>query len=267
MNSPMSDIKSFWEKPLSGKRALITGVANERSLAWSIAQHLDALGCELGFTYQAENLERRVMPLAESVNAKFVMPFDAKNDADYGKLYDKIASDWGTFDILLHSMAFAEKSELEGRFIETSRQGFLNCMDISAYSLVAMAQKLEPLLNASGSVLTLSYLGSQRVVPNYNVMGVAKAALEASVRYLALDLGAKKISVNAISAGPVKTLAAAGIRDFREMLKKNEERSLLRENISKDDVGAFAAFLCTPGGSHVTGQTLYVDSGQSVLQS
>jgi enoyl-[acyl-carrier protein] reductase I len=260
-------VQSFWKEPLKGKRALITGVANERSLAWSIAEHLHALGCDLAFTYQAESLQRRVVPLAETVQAKFVMPFDAKNESDYTALSSQIEKVWGKFDILIHSMAFAERGELEGRFLDTSRAGFLNCLDISCYSLVAMSQKLEPLLNAGGTVLTLTYLGSQRVIPNYNVMGVAKAALEASVRYLALDLGAKKIRVNAVSAGPVKTLAAAGIRNFREMLTKNEERTLLKENISQEDVGAFSAFLCTPGGAHITGQVLYVDSGQSVLQA
>lgn len=263
-----SEILNYWKEPLKGKKALITGVANERSLAWSIAQHLHVLGCELGFTYQAENLERRVRPLAESVQAKFILPFDAKKDEDYTKLYAEIEKSWGNFDILIHSMAFAEKSELEGRFIETSRNGFLNCMDISCYSLLGMSQKFETLMNQNGTVLTLTYLGSQKVVQNYNVMGVAKAALESTVRYLAQDLGlSKKISVNAISAGPVKTLAAAGIKNFKDMLSKNEERTLLKENISHDDVGALSAFLCTPGGSHITGQTLYVDSGQSVLQA
>ena len=262
----MSDFDTYWKSPLVGKKALITGVANERSIAWSIAQHLHALGCDVAFTFQGENLQRRVTPLAESVNGKFVLQFDATEETDYDKLRQKIKDDWGTFDILIHSVAFAQKTELEGRFIETSRLGFLACLDVSCYSLVAMTQKLEDVMNPGGSVITLSYLGSQRVVQNYNVMGVAKAALEASVRYLAQDLGQKKIRVNAVSAGPVKTLAAAGIKNFKDMLSKNEDKTLLKENISQDDVGAFSAFLCTPGGSHITGQTLYVDSGQSVLQ-
>ena len=172
---------------------------------------------------------------------------------------------WGKLDILVHSVAFANREDLEGRFVETSRSGFQMALDISAYSLVALAKRAEPLMTESGRILTLTYLGANRVIPNYNVMGVAKAALEATVRYLAYDLGPKKITVNAISAGPVKTLAAAGIRDFRSMLAKAQERTPLKENISSEDVGALGAFLCGPGGQHITGGTHYVDSGANFM--
>lgn len=253
--------------PFEGKKALIVGVANERSLAWAIAQHLHQGGAKLAFTYLGEALERRVRPLAESVQAELIEPCDASQDSQIEILFDRLKKKWGNLDILIHSIAFANRQDLEGRFVETSRAGFSLALDISAYSLVAFAQRAEPLMTASGggSIVTLSYYGAEKVVPNYNVMGVAKAALEASVRYLAYDLGQKKITVNAISAGPVKTLAAAGIRDFRTMLAKAEEKTPLHENINADDVGALAAFLCGPGGKHITGSTLYVDSGAHIM--
>jgi enoyl-[acyl-carrier protein] reductase I len=248
------------------KRALIVGVANERSLAWSIAQHLHKEGVELAFTYLGDSLERRVRPLAESVNAALIEPCDVSKDDQIEALFNKIKSKWDHMDILVHSVAFANKEDLEKRFVDTSRDGFKLALDISAYSLVALARAAEPLMEGrTGSILTLSYYGALKVVPNYNVMGVAKAALEACVRYLAYDLGQKKITVNAISAGPVKTLAAAGIRDFRSMLAKAEEKTPLRENINADDVGALGAFLCGPGGVHITGSTLYVDSGAHIM--
>lgn len=256
---------------LSGKRALIVGVANDRSLAWSIAEHLHAAGCELAFTYLGEALERRVRPLAESVGAKLILPMNAQSDAEMDATFAKIKETWGSLDILIHSVAFANREDLEGRFVDTSRAGYLLAMDVSAYSLVAMAKRAEPLMapegsqSGGGTILTLSYIGATRVVQNYNVMGVAKAALEATVRYLANDLGPKKIRVNAISAGPVKTLAAAGIRNFRDMLAKSEEKVPLRENIDQSDVGAMAAFLCGPGGRHVTGTTMMVDSGAHMM--
>lgn len=253
-------------KPFEGKKALIVGVANERSLAWAIAQHLHQGGAKLGFTYLGESLERRVRPLAESVNADLIEPCDASSDTQIDMLFDEVKKKWGTLDILIHSIAFANRQDLEGRFVQTSRDGFRLALDISAYSLVALAQRAEPLMEGrGGSIITLSYYGAEKVVPNYNVMGVAKAALESSVRYLAYDLGQKKITVNAISAGPVKTLAAAGIRDFRSMLSKAEEKTPLHENISADDVGSLAAFLCGPGGRHMTGCTIYVDSGAHIM--
>lgn len=252
---------------MAGKKALIVGVANERSLAWSIAQHLHAQGCELAFTFQGEALERRVRPLAESVGAEIVEPCNVTDDAQLERLFHKVKETWGGLDVLIHSVAFANREDLEGRFVNTSRAGFQTALDISAYSLVSMARLAEPLMeaNGGGTILTLSYYGALKVMPNYNVMGVAKAALEACVRYLAFDLGTKKIRVNAISAGPVKTLAAAGIRNFRDMLNAAEEKTPLKENITADDVGALGAFLSGPGGVHVTGTTIYVDSGAHIM--
>jgi enoyl-[acyl-carrier protein] reductase I len=249
-----------------GKKALVVGVANERSLAWAIARELHAGGAELGFNYLGEALERRVRPLAESVNAALIEPCNVAEDAQLDVLFEKVRQTWGSLDILIHSVAFANREDLEGRFVNTSREGFRVAMDISAYSLVAMAKRAEPLMEGrDGSIVTLSYYGAQKVVPNYNVMGVAKAALEASTRYLAWDMGPKKIRVNAISAGPVKTLAAAGIRDFRSMLAAAEEKTPLKENITAEDVGALGAFLCGPGGKHITGTTMYVDSGAHIM--
>lgn len=249
-------------------KALIVGVANERSLAWAIAQKLHQAGFELAFTYQGEALERRVRPLAESVGASIVEPCNVASDVELDSLFERIRSKWGSLDVLVHAVAFANREDLEGRFVDTSREGFRVALDISAYSLVAMAKRAEPLMTGSRcTILTLSYYGAEKVIPNYNVMGVAKAALEASVRYLANDLGPKKITVNAISAGPVKTLAAAGIRDFRTMLAKAEEKTPLRETISAEDVGALGAFLCSEGGKHITGATLYVDSGAHIMGS
>ncbi len=253
-------------KFLAGKKALIVGVANERSLAWSIAEHLHAAGCELAFTYMGETLERRVRPLAEKVNSKIIVPMNAQNDAEMDAVFDKLKQEWNGLDFLIHSIAFANREDLDGRFVDTSREGFLLSMDVSAFSLVALSKRAEPLMEGrEGAIVTLSYIGATRVVPNYNVMGVSKAALEATVRYLANDLGPKKIRVNAISAGPVKTLAAAGIRNFRDMLAKSEEKTPLRENIDQTDVGALAAFLCGPGGKHITGTTMMVDSGSHMM--
>ncbi len=257
---------NYWNSPLKGKKALVVGVANDRSIAWSIAQQLAALGAEVGFTYQGENLERRVRPLAESLGSTMLLSLDVTNESAIDAVVATLKDKWGKCDILIHSVAFAERSDLEGRFVDTPLSGFQKALEVSCYSLVSLSRKIEPLMVDGGSIITLSYLGANRVVKNYNVMGVAKAALEASVRYLACDLGPKKIRVNSVSAGPVKTLAAAGIKNFKEMLSSNEARTLLGENISQDDVGAYAAFLCTPGGAHVTGQNVFVDSGQSVAQ-
>jgi enoyl-[acyl-carrier protein] reductase I len=252
-------------------KALILGVANERSLAWSIAQHLKTAGYQLGFTYLGDALERRVRPLAESVQSDLIEPCNVADDGDLDRLFGRVREKWGSLDVLIHSVAFANREDLEGRFVETSREGFRMALDISAYSLVATARRAEPLMESregrpeGGTILTLTYNGSQRVVPNYNVMGVAKAALEASVRYLAQDLGPKKIRVNSISAGPVKTLAAAGIRNFRDMLAAAEQKTPLKENIAADDVGALAAFLCGPGGRHITGTNHFLDSGAHIM--
>lgn len=262
------DMNSIFANCMAGKKALVVGVANERSLAWSIARFLHQMGAEVGFTYLGESLERRVRPLAESLGSSVVLPLDAQNPASVENAFKKVSDAWGgKMDVLVHSIAFANREDLEGRFVETSRDGFRVALDISAYSLVEMARYAEPMMKAAGggSILTLSYLGATRAVQNYNVMGVAKAALEACVRYLALDLGPSKIRVNAISAGPVKTLAAAGIRNFRDMLSKAEASSPLRENIEQDDVGALGAFLCSPASIHTTGTTMMVDSGAHIL--
>lgn len=255
--------------PLQGKKALIVGLANERSIAWGIAQKLHSLGAELGFTYLNEALEKRVRPLADSLGSKLIEPCDVGSDTQIESLFSKVNEKWGGLDILIHSVAFANREDLEGRFVDTTRAGFQLALDVSAFSLVALAKHAEPLMkkNGGGSIITLSYYGAEKVVPNYNVMGVAKAALEACTRYLANDLGQSKIRVNAISAGPIKTLAAAGIRDFRSILSKIEERSPMKENVTTEDVGELAAFLCGPGGVHMTGSTLYVDSGMHILSS
>ena len=252
-------------KGFEGKKALIIGVANERSLAWAIAQSLHQGGATLGFTYLGDSLKRRVEPLAQSVQADLIEPCDVSDDLQIDALFEQVRQKWGGLDILIHSVAFANREDLEGRFLDTSREGFRMALDISAYSLVAVAKRAEPLMPNGGSIVTLSYYGAEKVVPNYNVMGVAKAALEASVRYLAWDLGPKKIRVNAISAGPVKTLAAAGIRNFRTMLSAAEEKTPLKENITAQDVGELGAFLCGQGGVHITGSTLYVDSGAHIM--
>lgn len=264
----MSEAKQNIFKPdaFKGKKALIVGVANERSLAWAVAEHLHAAGAELGFTFLGEKLEKRVRPLAESVDATLIESCDVASDKDIEQLFSVVKSKWGSLDIVIHSVAFANREDLEGRFIDTTREGFRLAMDISAFSLIPFCKYAEPLMgDRGGSILTMSYYGAHKVVPNYNIMGVAKAALEATVRYLAYDMGSKKICVNAISAGPVKTLAAAGIRDFRTMLSSAAEKTPLKENITADDVGQLATFLCGPGGKHITGATMYVDSGAHIM--
>lgn len=252
---------------LTGKKALIFGVANDRSIAWGIAKALHEEGCELAFTYLGEALERRLRPLAESVGCKFLYPCDASKDYQIEALYNEVRRRWGKFDYLIHSIAFADKNEMspDFEFHNTSRSGFQLAMDVSAYSLVAVTRPALPLLNPGASILTLTYHGSQKVVANYNVMGVAKAALEATVRYLAYDLGTKGIRVNAISAGPIKTLAAAGIGNFRSMLKASSDITPLGRNVTQDEVGKAALFLCLPWSSAVTGEILYVDGGSNIV--
>jgi len=252
---------------MKSMKALIVGVANERSLAWAIAQNLHAQGFELAFTYGSENLERRVRPLAESLGSKLVIPCDVTSDSQMNDLFKILASEWGSLDCLVHSVAMADKKDLDGRFVDTSRAGFELAMNVSVYSLLALTQRAEKLFEKStnASVVTLSYYGAEKVIPNYNVMGVAKAALESATRYLAYDLGSKKIRVNAISAGPVKTLAAAGIRDFRSTLEAAGKSTPLQENIDAQDVGALAGFLASPAARHITGTTLYVDSGAHIM--
>ena len=250
---------------LEGKRALVIGVANERSIAWGIAQALQREGARLGFTFLGDALERRVRPLAESVGADLIAPCDVSDDAQIDALFAEVDRVWGGLDILIHAVAFANRDDLSGRFVDTPREGFRLALDVSAYSLVAVTRAAEPRMKDGGTVLTLTFAGSERVFPNYNVMGVAKAALEASMRYLAADVGPSGIRVNAISAGPIKTLSAAGIHGFRDMLHVAEARAPLRRNVSQSDVGELAVALCGPAGAGVTGQVLYVDAGLSIL--
>lgn len=254
---------------LQGKRALILGLANDRSIAWGIAQALHAQGARLAFNYLGESLERRVRPLAESVGAEIIEPCDVTSDEQVASLFERVRSKWGGLDILIHSVAFASKEDLHGRFVDTTRAGFKLALDISAYSLIATSREASKLMpETGGTILTLTYYGSEKVIPGYGVMGVAKAALESSVRYLAHDLGKQKIRVHSISAGPIKTLAAAGgISNFRDILNQIEEKAPLHENVSPEDVGALAAFLCQDGARHMTGNLLYVDSGFNIMGS
>ncbi|WP_455372477.1 enoyl-ACP reductase FabI [Limibacillus halophilus] len=257
----MTESKSL----MAGKRGLIMGVANDRSIAWGIAKAVHEQGAELAFTYQGEALQRRVEPLAAQTGSNIVLPCDVTDDASIDSVFSTIKERWGTFDFLVHAIAYADKDELKGKYVNTSRDNFLRSLDISCYSLTAVAQRANALMNEGGSIVTLSYYGAERVMPHYNVMGVAKAALEASVRYLAADMGDRKIRVNAISAGPIKTLAASGIGDFRYILKWNELNSPLRKNVSIDEVGGAGLYLLSDLSAGVTGEVHHVDSGYNVI--
>ena len=249
-----------------GKRALIFGVANERSIAWGISQAFHEHGARLGFTYLGDALEKRVRPLAQSVNSDLVVPCDVGDDQQIKAVFDEVKAKWGGVDVVVHSVAFANREDLEGRFVDTSRAGFQLALDISAYSLVAVAKGAEPLLAESkGNIITMSYYGAEKVVPNYNVMGVAKAALEACVRYLAADLGPSGIRVNAISAGPIKTLAASGVKGLKGLMSEAAEKAPLRMNVTPKEVAGAALFLCSDLGAGVTGETVYVDAGYNIL--
>jgi len=252
-------------KLLEGKRALIFGLANKRSIAWGIAETFHEHGATLGFSYGIPQLERRVQPLADSIGVEFVEMCDVSSDEDIAAVFEKAADHFGQIDILVHSIAYALREDLEGRFVDTSREGFKTAMDVSAYSLVALSRAAAPLMGQGGSVISMTYYGSEKVVPHYNVMGVAKAALEASTRYLAADLGPQNIRVNAISAGAIKTLAAAGIAGFRRMLRYTEERAPLRRNIDQGEVGRTALWLGSDLSSGVTGEVIYVDAGYHIL--
>jgi enoyl-[acyl-carrier protein] reductase I len=252
-------------KLLEGKTALIFGLANKHSIAWGIARAFHEEGAELGFSYGIPQLERRVMPLAEQLGVDFVEMCDVTKEEDIDVVFEKAAAHFGKIDILVHAVAFAKQEDLTGRFVDTSRDGFALALDISAYSLVALSRRAVPLMADGGSILTMSYYGAEKAVPHYNVMGVAKAALEASVRYLAADLGPDGIRVNAISAGPIKTLAAAGIPGFRKMLRYVGERTPLRRNIDQAEVGKTALYLCSDLASGVTGEVVYVDAGYNIL--
>jgi enoyl-[acyl-carrier protein] reductase I len=252
-------------KLLQGKKALIFGIANKRSIAWGIAKAFHDQGAEIGFSYGIPQLEKRVMPLADQIGVSFVEMADVTKDEDISNTFEKAAAHFGSIDILVHSVAFAKQEDLTGRFVNTSRDGFSMALDISAYSLVALTRHAAGLMSDGGSVVTLTYYGAEKAVPHYNVMGVAKAALEASVRYLAADLGPDGIRVNAISAGPIKTLSAAGIAGFRKMLRYTEERNPLRRNVDQDEVGRTAVWLCSDLGSGITGEVVHVDAGYHIL--
>jgi enoyl-[acyl-carrier protein] reductase I len=250
---------------MAGKRGLIMGVANNRSIAWGIAKALAGQGAEIAFSYQGEALKKRVEPLAAELGVKMLVECDVTSDAAMDETFRVLKDTWGTMDFLVHAIGFSNKEELEGRYIETSAENFALTMNISVYSFTAVAKRAEAMMNPGGALLTLTYYGAEKVVPNYNVMGVAKAALEASVRYLAADLGPKNIRVNAISAGAIKTLAASGIAGLRTMLQWQEQNSPLKRNVTQDEVGASALYLLSDLSSGVTGQIHYVDCGFNII--
>ena len=261
----MVDDKIFQGDLLKGKKGLIMGVANDKSIAWGIAKQASAQGAELAFSYQGEVLEKRVKPLASSVGSKLVLECDVTSEESIYKLFAVLKEEWGELDFVVHAIAYSDKNELKGRYVDTSAKNFAMTMNISCYSFTAISKRASEMMAPGGSLLTLSYYGAEKVMPHYNVMGVAKAALEASVRYLAADLGKDGIRVNAISAGPLRTLAAAGIGDFRYMLKWNEYNSPLRRNVSIADVGRSGLYLVSDLSSGVTGEIIYVDSGFHVV--
>jgi enoyl-[acyl-carrier protein] reductase I len=249
---------------MKGKRGLIMGVANNRSIAWGIAQACAAQGAELAFTYQGDALKKRVEPLAAEAGSKIVLPCDVTDNASMDAVFAELKAKWGQLDFMVHAIAFADKAELDGRYVDTTEGNFTKSLLISCYSFTALAQRAEKLMSKGGSLLTLSYYGAEKVMPHYNVMGVAKAALEASVRYLAADLGKNNIRVNAISAGPIKTLAASGISDFRYILRWNEYNSALRRTVTIEEVGGSALYLLSDLGRAVTGEIHHVDAGYHV---
>ncbi len=250
---------------MQGKRGLIMGLANDKSIAWGIAQAVAAQGAELAFSYQGEALKKRVEPLAASLGTPKLFECDVASDESIDALFAALKADWGQIDFLVHAIGFADKNELRGRYVDTSRAGFALAMDISVYSFTAVCQRAAAMMGPGGSLLTLTYFGAEKVMPHYNVMGVAKAGLEASVKYLAEDLGKDGIRVNAISAGPIKTLAASGIGDFRYIMRWNELNSPLRRNVTQEEVGKAALYLLSDLGSGTTGENLHVDAGYHVV--
>ena len=252
---------------LAGKRALVIGLASNRSIAWGIAKAMHREGAELAFNYQTDRLAGRVGKFAAQLDSDIALPLDVSDDRQIDRFFERLAAYWDGFDILIHSVAYAPADQLDGRYIDSvSREGFRIAHDISSYSFAALARRAEPMMaGRAGALLTLSYLGSVRALPNYNVMGLAKASLEANVRFLALDLGAENIRVNAISAGPIRTLAASGIKGFRSILARIGADAPLRRNVSIDDVGNAAAFLCSDLAAGITGQVIYVDAGYSIV--
>jgi enoyl-[acyl-carrier protein] reductase I len=252
-------------KLMAGKRGVVFGVANNRSIAWGIAKAVTDQGAEVALTYQGEAIKKRVEPLAHEVGSKLVLPCDVTDEATVEGVFNSLAKEWGTIDFLVHAVAFSDKEELDGRYVDTTQENFVQTLLISCYSFTALAKRAEALMPNGGSLLTLTYYGAEKVMPHYNVMGVAKAALEASVRYLAADLGKGAIRVNAISAGPIKTLAASGIADFRYILKWNEYNSPLRRTVTIEDVGAGGLYLLSDLGRGVTGEILHIDAGYHVV--
>ena len=269
----MTEIKSMTENAeftsnlLKGKKALVTGVANKRSIAWGIAQALSNQGAQLAFTYQGDRLKESVEELAKTLpGTSPLYPCDVTNDSDIKNVFEGVAKDFGSLQMLVHCIAFAKKEELAGRLVDSSREGFKIAHDISSYSLIALAKAAEPLLEKEGgSIVALTYLGADKVVPNYNVMGLAKASLESAIRYLSSDLGPKNIRVNGVSAGPVNTLAARGIAGFTTMLENHRNRAPLKRNVEIEEVANAAMFLLSPLGSGITGETIYVDCGYRIM--
>ena len=255
----------FDKKLMAGKKGLVMGVANERSISWAIAKKAYEYGAELAFTYQGDALGKRVIPLGESVGSNIIVPCEVTETSSIKNVFEKIKNEWDKLDFVIHGIAFSDKEELKGQYIDTTRSNFTNTMEISVYSFTEVSKYAVPLMSEGGSLLTLTYYGSERVMPHYNVMGVAKAALEASVRYLAVDLGEKKIRVNSLSAGPMKTLAASGIGDFRYILKWNELNSPLKRNVTQDDVGGAGVYLISDLSTGVSGETHHVDCGYHVV--
>jgi enoyl-[acyl-carrier protein] reductase I len=252
---------------MAGKRGIIFGVANEMSIAWGIAQQLHAAGATLGFTYLNGSLEKRVRPLAESLGSTLILPCDVASDEQIEQTFAAVQKAWGKLDFMVHSLAFANREDLKQPFTQTSRQGFQLALDISAYSLVAMTRSAAPLMSDGGSIITMSYLGAERAVPGYNVMGVAKAALEAAVRYLAAELGEQRIRVNAISAGPIRTLAASAVGDFKSKIKLMDDFAPLRRTVSQEEVGKSALYFLSDLSTGVTGEVHYVDGGFNIVVS
>lgn len=266
MTNEGSDVTHHLQQPLmAGKRGLVMGVANQHSLAWAISEFLHGAGAELAFTYQGDVLRKRLEPLAHSVGSSFLLPCDVSEEGAVDRVFETLGETWGSVDFVVHAIGFSDKKELTGFYYDTTRKNFLNTLDVSCYSFTHVARCAKALMPEGGSLLTLTYHGAQKVMPNYNVMGVAKAALEASVRYLAVDLGPSGIRVNALSAGPVKTLAASGIGDFRYILKWNQYNAPLRRNITREDVGGAGLYLLSDLSRGVTGEIHYVDSGYHVV--
>ena len=250
---------------MNGKRGIVMGVANDRSIAWGIAEAVAKQGAEIAFTYQGDALEKRVKPLAEKVGSNIIIPCDVSSDEAIEETFKLLKEKWDTIDFIVHAIAYSDKEELKGEYVDTTRENFYKTMDISVYSFTAIAQRAAKMMPNGGSMITLTYYGAEKVMPHYNVMGVAKAALESSVRYLAADLGSDKIRVNSLSAGPIKTLAASGIGDFRYILKWNQYNSPLRRNVTLNDVGGCGVYLLSDLSAGVTGETHHVDCGYHVV--